>query len=53
MKKVILRFNGMLTHDELERIEEQFKSDLDRNGFIVIDNRFDVIEFDDGKEEEN
>lgn len=51
MKKVILKYDGVLIRDELERIEEQFKSDLERNGFIVIDNRFEVIEFDDGKDE--
>ena len=50
MKKVILKYDGVLIHDELERIEEQFKSDLEQNGFIVIDNRFEVIEFDDRKE---
>lgn len=51
MKKVILQFDGVLIQDELERIEEQLKHDLERDGFVVIDNRFKVIEFDDGKEE--
>lgn len=47
MSKVILQFDGVLIRDELERIEEQFKNDLDRNGFIVVDNRFKVFEIDD------
>lgn len=51
MKKVILQFDGILVQDEIERIEERVKHDLDQNGFIIIDNRFKVIEFDDGKEE--
>ena len=50
MKKVILQFQGVLIPDEIERIEERIKNDLDRNGFIVIDDRFKVIEIDDEKE---
>lgn len=49
MKKVIIQFDGVLIRDELERIEEQFKHDLEQNGFIVIDNRYKVIEFEDGR----
>lgn len=50
MSKLILQFDGVLIHDELERIEEQFKHDLNTNGFIVLDNRFKVFELDDKEE---
>ena len=49
MKKAIIQFDGVLIRDELERIEEQFAKDLEQKGFIVIDNRFKVIEIDDEK----
>ena len=51
MKKVILQYQGALPIDELRRLEEALKNDLERNGFIVIDGRFRVIELDDEKED--
>lgn len=49
MKKVILKINHNLPPIEFERIEEQFRKDLHKNGFIVVGPDVDVIEFDDGK----
>ena len=53
MKRVIIKYRGILPIDELERLEYQLKQDLDNNGFIVVDNTCEIIEFDDGKEESN
>ncbi len=35
--------------DDLDRITEDFKKQINDNGFIVIDDRVEVIEFDDNK----
>lgn len=42
MKKVIIRVNATLPRDELCRIEEQIKRDLDKTGLIVLDAHYDV-----------
>ena len=44
MSKLVIKFDGILPPDELERISADFKNQLDRDGFIVIDNRFQVFE---------
>ena len=50
MKKVILKYKGKLPTDEIERLMMGIHRDLDEIGFVVIDDRFDVIEIDVGKE---
>lgn len=44
MKGVILKYKGSTSIDELERMYIEFKDDLQTDGFILVDDRFDVIE---------
>ena len=44
MNGLVFKFNGVLIARELEDIQEDFKNQLDRNGFIVVDDRFDIYE---------
>jgi hypothetical protein len=46
MKGVILKYRGMMPIDELDRAYEQFKKEMEQFGFVIIDDRFDVIEVD-------
>ena len=46
MKGVILKYKGSASLDELERMEIMIKAGLKTNGFIIVDDRFDVIEVD-------
>lgn len=52
MKKVILKVKTYLDPDTSQRIEEEFKRQFEEDGFIVVDDHYDVIVFDDGREEE-
>ena len=47
MNGLVFKFNGVLIARELEDIQEDFKNQLDRNGFIVVDDRFDIYEIKD------
>lgn len=51
MKKVILQYQGVLRIDDLHRLEDELKKSFECNGFIVVDDRVKVIEFDDEKED--
>ena len=51
MKKVIIQYQGTLKLDEQSRLEEGIRKDIARDGFVLLDDRFKVIEFDDGKED--
>lgn len=46
MKGLVIKFDGVLVARELEDIKEGFKSQLENDGFIVIDNRFEIFEVD-------
>lgn len=49
VKRVIIKVGGLMKTDDLDRITEDFKKQINDNGFIVIDDRVEVIEFDDNK----
>lgn len=51
MNKLIIVCDQLMKPDERERTEEQIKHDLERNGFVLLDNRFKVYEINDSKEE--
>lgn len=44
MKALVLQFDGVLIARELEDIKEDLKNQLEKDGFIIIDNRFKVYE---------
>lgn len=46
MKGLVIKFDGVLIARELEDIKEDFKSQLEKDGFIIIDNRYEVYEVD-------
>lgn len=53
MKGLILKFDGVLIARELEDIQEDFKNQLQQNGFLVIDDRYKVFEIDIPEENKN
>lgn len=52
MKGVILKYKGLISLDELERMHIEFADDLKTDGFVIVDNRFDIYEVD-TEEDEN
>lgn len=44
MSKLLLKPTAMIKHDDLDRIEEQIKQDLEKNGFAIIPSMFEVYE---------
>ena len=44
MSKLILKVNRHLPYNELLRLEETIKEDLEKNGFAIIDNSIDIYE---------
>ena len=52
MKGLVFIFDGILVARELEDIREDFKNQLDKNGFIVTDNRYTIHEIDIKDEEQ-
>lgn len=53
MKKVIIKVKGIFKNEELERLHFDILRDLNRDGFVVLDEKFEIAEFDDGEEESN
>lgn len=51
MKKLIIVCKGSIKPDELLRIEDQIKRDLDQHGFALLDDRYEVHEIDTDKED--
>ena len=51
MKKLIIVCSNLLKPDDRERLEENIKLDLERNGFALLDGRFEVYEIDTDKED--
>lgn len=47
MKKVVIKYKGLLRPEEVERVEAQLKQDLERNNFLLVDDKFDVFVVDD------
>jgi hypothetical protein len=50
MSKVILQLRGMYKTDDIYRLNCELKQDFDKNGFIVIDDRYKVYVIEDEKE---
>lgn len=44
MSKLILKLKQHLPYNEIERLEDCIKRDLDENGFAIIDDKFDIYE---------
>ena len=51
MKRLIIRFNGVLSADATERIEKTIADDLEKNGFALLNGRYEVYEIDTDKED--
>lgn len=51
MKKLIIVCKGNIKPDELCRTEDRIKRDLDRQGFALLDDRYEIHEIDTGKED--
>ena len=51
MKKLIIKCTGVMKPDDRDRLEENIKLDLERNGFALLDDRFEVYEIDTDKED--
>lgn len=47
MKGLVFKFKGVLIARDLEDIREDFKNQLEHNGFIVVDDRYDIFEIND------
>ena len=52
MAKAIFKSKNLLSKEELERCRLEFEKLLYMNGFVVIDDSWDVFIFDDYKENE-
>lgn len=48
MSKLVIKVNKTLHDSDRNRIEEQIRNDLIAQGFVVIDNNFEVYEIDEG-----
>lgn len=48
MSKLVIKVKKKMGDNDRERLEAQIKKDLDTNGFVVIDNNFDVYEINEG-----
>ena len=46
MKKMIIKLNCVVNDNIQESIEAQIKRDLHENGFVILDDRFDLYEID-------
>ena len=44
MGKLILKLKEYLPFNEIDRLEDAIKRDLDTNGFAIIDDKFDIYE---------
>lgn len=40
--KVIIKTNVLMKLDDLDRAREAIKKDLEKDGFVLLDNRYDV-----------
>lgn len=50
MAKLILKLKQRLPYDEIERLENRIKKELNENGFAVVDaDTVDIYEIDDDK----
>lgn len=47
MSKLVIKLKCLTKVDDRERIEEWIKKDLKENGFVLIDDMFEVYEVDD------
>lgn len=52
MKGLIIQCNKFLSLDDRERIHHDIKSDLERDGFTVLDDHFTIYQFGDEEKEE-
>lgn len=48
MSKLVIKVNKILHDSDRERIGKQIVNDLIANGFVLIDNNFEVYEIDEG-----
>ena len=53
MKKVILKYKGHLNGNGIEGWTRAINNDLEKLGFAVVDDQFEVFVIDDGKEEKD
>lgn len=51
MSKLILKLKQKLPFPEIERLEEAIKNDLEKNGFAIIDDKFDIYEINTGEDD--
>lgn len=51
MSKLILKVKDKLPYNELLRLENTIKEDLQKNGFAVIDDRIDIYEIETGEDD--
>ena len=49
MSKLILKVKDRLPCNELLRLEDAIKEDLEKNGFTIIDDRIDIYEIETGE----
>ena len=51
MSKLILKVKEHLPYAEIERLEEQIKKDLEKNGFAIVDDCIDIYEIKTGEDD--
>ena len=50
MKKIIIKLDGKFTADSIERYENEIEKQIEKHGFVVLDDSVKIYEFDDGKD---